>query len=199
MDLRAHGSSGGEKFYLGMQSSYDVLNILDSLYKMPETDNVVMMGKGIGAGIVIEAAALDHRQQTLILQSPYNSMENYLKSYATEKWGVLNYFLYPVSSRNLQRQIGVKIRDINMVKKIKKIENPLMVVIGEEDELISPDESKRVYIASPSMNKQIMIVKEAGHDNIDLIEGDAYFNKLSIFMVRSFPKQPKKSRFKKLA
>jgi uncharacterized protein len=199
IDMRAHGNSGGDKFYLGVQSQYDVLNILDSLYKLPETDNVVIFGKGIGAGIAVDVAALDYRQQSLILQSPYNDMRNYLKSYTSNKWGLLNYILYPISSRNLQRHIGVKIADINLSEKIKYLANPLMVILGSKDELINPEESKRVYVASPAVNKQILIVKDAGHDNIDITEGDAYFNKLSIFMVRSLPKQPKKTRFKKLA
>lgn len=199
MDMRAHGNSGGEKFYLGMQSPFDVLSILDTVYNLPETDNVVLFGKGIGAGIALEAAALDHRQQSLVLQSPYDKLENYVKNYAANKWGLLNYILYPISSRNLQRQIGVKITDVQLTERIKELVNPLMIILGTDDKLINPQQSKKVYVASPTLDKQIMIVKDAGHDNIDLVEGESYFNKISIFMVRSFPKQPKKSRFKKLA
>ena len=199
MDMRAHGNSGGEKFYLGVQSPYDVLNVLDTLYKLEETDKVAVLGKGIGAGIALEAVALDPRPQTLILQSPYDNMEKYIGSYTREKWGMLSYILNPISTRNLQRHIGIKPADIKLTDRIASVKNPVMVIFGTDDKLVKPEESKKVYVASPSANKQIMPVKNAGHDNIDLLEGDIYFNKISIFMVRSFPGKPKKTRFKKLA
>ena len=198
IDMRAHGTSGGEKFYLGMQSQFDVLNILDTLYKLPETENVAIFGKGIGAGIALNAAVLHNRKQSLILQSPYGRLDNYVRGYANDKWGVLNHMLYPISSRKLQREIGVKLSDIKLTEKIKETENPTMIIVAGKDEIVNPEESKKVFIASPAARKEILLVKEAQHDNIDLVEGDAYFNKISIFMVRSFPKQPKKTRFKKL-
>src|SRR5437764_6790922 len=100
-DLRAHGNSGGRKFSPGLVSVNDVRSVLDSLEQKQETKHIILMGMGIGAGIALQAAALDERCEVLVLQCPYDDFTKYLQRYAEREWKKMRGFYMPVLKRKL--------------------------------------------------------------------------------------------------
>src|SRR3569832_529706 len=70
-DMRAHGNSGGAKFSHGLISVDDVESVLDTIMNKRETSHIVLMGMGVGAGVAMQAAALDDRCEVVIALCPF--------------------------------------------------------------------------------------------------------------------------------
>jgi pimeloyl-ACP methyl ester carboxylesterase len=111
-DLRAHGNSEGLQFSPGLISVNDVKSVLDSLETKAETAHIILMGMGIGAGIAIQAAALDYRCKAVIAQCPYNDFSDYVHRYAKHEWQGMTKFYTPVLERELYLVLQYRDNDL---------------------------------------------------------------------------------------
>jgi pimeloyl-ACP methyl ester carboxylesterase len=69
----------------------------------------------------------------------------------------------------------------NNSEKIRLIKCPILIMHGENDSLISPQEAKLNYKNSCSNKKTLQILKGVGHNNMMMAKENAYFDSLSVF------------------
>ena len=70
---------------------------------------------------------------------------------------------------------GVKISEINTAKKALGIRIPTLVIHGESDKTIPVASGKKLYQSFPSdLEKQWLVVPEAGHNNILITDYPLY-------------------------
>src|SRR5258705_12955283 len=79
MDLRAHGSSGGNEFSPGPLAVNDVRQVIDKLFEEYYVEQLAILGIGTGAAIAVQTAAIDDRVSAIVLQSPCRSLDKYLE------------------------------------------------------------------------------------------------------------------------
>ncbi len=197
-DLRAHGYSGGDVFEPGRQSVMDVRLLLDSIYSWPETVNCSVLGVGVGALVAAEVALADDRPHALILQSPVATLDTLVEYEFENKWGKGYRWLLPVVKRNTLRRMGVGEDAFSIGSALATLDIPIMFVTGTADMLAPATKVLELYNLAISPRKELWFISGAGHNDADEVGGDAYYNRLSIFMVKSFPLRTNKSRFKKL-
>jgi uncharacterized protein len=197
-DLRAHGSSGGDKFSPGFLSVNDIKTVLDSLDNKEETKHVVIMGVGIGAGIAIQAAALDYRCEVLIAQCPYNDLSDYVHRYAEREWTGMKRLYSPVLERKLYLVLGYRDDDLILSDITASLRTPSLFISASEDSITLPSEARALFDSSAAEQKDLILVRKATHDNVEVIGGDAYYNVITEFINTSIPKKAKKVRYKKL-
>ena len=71
-DLRAHGSSGGDKITGGINEAQDVLGAYDFLLSRGASpDRIGVLGMSMGAGTSVLAVAEEPRIKGLVVDSPY--------------------------------------------------------------------------------------------------------------------------------
>lgn len=51
------------------------------------------------------------------------------------------------------------------------VKTPTLVVTGSEDELVFPTESLAVFDSSAAPKKDLLLIRKAGHQNIDELGG----------------------------
>lgn len=70
LDLRAHGESQGQSFAFGWDADQDIFAALDYLQGRPEVDpqRIGALGLSIGAEIILQAAARDHRLRAVVAE-----------------------------------------------------------------------------------------------------------------------------------
>lgn len=201
VDLRAHGESEGEKSTLGFLEARDINTILDSLEKKIKLSGLAVLGMGMGAAIAIKSASMDtsKRIKVIVLQSTFNNLPKYIELYSEDKWGLISKVFYSVMLRQLQYQLGYNLENMNITKMAKKIDRPMLFIVGNKDEVIPYKYSREVYDSSSSFKKDFWLVNGATHYTIKEIAEEEYFNKISVFVISSMPKRIKKTKFKRLA
>jgi uncharacterized protein len=197
-DLRAHGSSGGSHFSPGLLSANDLNAIIDTLESIPGTEHIVLMGIGIGAGIALQQAELDDRCAVLVVQSPFNNFSDYVDRYANRHWKGMRKFYSPVLNRKLVMILQHPTDELVLSEISRKISIPSFYIGASEDSITPFAECRIVFDSAASLEKDLILVKSATHDNIEFAGGEAYYNNISEFIIKSVPKKAKKVRYRRL-
>jgi len=115
-----------------------------------EEENLILVGQSIGTGVAVQMALEYQKIKSLILESPYTSLPDVAAS------------SFPFIPLNLLMK-----DQFDSLSKIKEIKAPLLVIQGGRDKVISPLLSRKLYNAANDP-KKIIIIEEAGHNNISL-------------------------------
>lgn len=198
-DLRAHGCSGGTEFSPGLVTVTDVKKIIDVLRQKPETKHIAVFGAGIGAAVAIQATSIDEGIEALVLQSPFKDFSDYIDKYSKRKWGSMSFILHVILERELERRLQYELTELNLSEIIRYVKTPALFICAENDRIVHPIETYAVYDSSDAKEKNLILVKNAGHDNIEQIGGEEYYNSIAQFIANVIPKKMKETRFKKLA
>ncbi len=197
-DMRAHGTSEGEYATFGHMEKYDVQNIIDTLMKEDPSKNIAVLGIGVGATIALQAANMDLRIKVIIAQSPFNNLYNFVKTYADEKWNILNPILFPMIKNHLEDELKFNLSSIDMVTLAKKITVPTLFIAGTSDKVLKSQSTREVFYECCALKKEYWPIKNATHSSIEETAGVTYYDRISIYLVNNMPKKSKKTRFKKL-
>jgi alpha-beta hydrolase superfamily lysophospholipase len=198
-DLRAHGESGGDIFTIGMPAIGDMKVITDTLLTFPETKHIVLFGMGIGSAIAMQSAVYDGRCDAIILQSPFNNLETYLNRYAYNKWGNMKYLWYPIFRKKVEKLLEYPVSELDLTKIASFNEAPILFITASDDDVVFTSETLQIFLASASQKKDLFLVKKADHNNMAAVGGEKYYNRISNFINTVLPREPKKTRYKKLA
>ena len=68
------------------------------------------------------------------------------------------------------------------LRKLARSQTPLLVLHGEDDTLITPDEGRAAYEASGAKDKRFVLIPERGHNTISL--HPLYWEELAAFLQR---------------
>lgn len=198
-DQRAHGNSGGSEFSPGLPAVDDVKRMIDSILDKKGTKNLVIMGAGIGAAIALQAAVYDNRCSALVLQSPFNTYETYIDKYASLKWGIMKDLWYPIFKRRTEALLQYPLKELDLRQIAAYTKIPSLFIIASEDTRVFTSETLQVFDASASEKKELFLVRNATESTIAKSGGEAYYNRITAFLLSILPKEQTISRYKKLA
>ncbi|MBE6644116.1 MAG: alpha/beta hydrolase [Ruminococcaceae bacterium] len=174
VDQRSHGDSDGRYITFGIKERFDVLSWCNYATELfGEDSKILLYGMSMGAASVIMAAELNLGKNVvgIIADSPFDSP----KSIITKVLGDMN--LSPTLTYPLIR-LGAVIfgrfdpNSASARAAAKKAEIPILILHGEEDELVPPYMSER--IAESSRTATLVKFKKATHCKAFLYDGDGY-------------------------
>jgi uncharacterized protein len=183
-DQRAHGKSGGTFCTFGFYEKLDVSKIVDSLHRREVFLPVGIQGASLGGAVALQALGHDKRLSFGIVESTFNTLENVIEEYG--------YDYFKFRSRWLARHVLSKSAliaqfrpfEVKPVDACRTIEQPILMVHGDVDEKIPIDFNKENFAALKSADKEFFIVQGAGHDNVGVIGGENYREKIFSFLNR---------------
>lgn len=156
-DYRGYGTSEGrpseKKAYLDVEAAYDYL--VQELNVSP--DRIIAYGRSVGAALTIDLAS---RKQVaaVIVQSPF------------------------VTAFRALTQIPILPFDkFNNLKKIMKVQFPILIIHGTRDTVIPFWQGKKIYNKANSP-KYYYWVEEAGHNDLFVVAEDRYWEVLHEFV-----------------
>jgi len=162
-DYRGYGRSPGRSSeattYLDGEAAMEFVR---SQLKV-EGKNLVIFGRSLGAAVAAEMASR-HDSRAVILESPFVSIREMAKAILPA---------LPIGSL-----LSAK---FDVIDKVGKITAPLLVLHGDQDEIIPFDQGQRVYAAAREP-KQFYRIKGAGHNDTFVTGGDAYYERLRQFI-----------------
>lgn len=141
-DYPGYGMSGGmpteEGCYRAIEKTY--LHLTETLGCEPK--DIILAGRSVGSGPTCWLA-VEKEHRGVVLISPF------LSAFRT----VTRIPIFPFD------------RFPNL-KRISKVKTPLLIVHGEEDQIIPFNDGKKLFELSPSTQKAFVPVPKAGHNNI---------------------------------
>jgi|GEM_PF-732202 len=188
IDLRAHGESGGRFTTAGFYERHDLDQVINELRasKPHETQEVVLFGISLGAAVAAVAAERRDDLRAVILDSPYHHYAAAAISHA--RYMNLPFgFLAPIAIRLGQWRSGVSYDEVAPAKTLRSARCPVMIVLGEQDPLVSVDEVasiERVFEGRAG-GSRVVRIPDAGHVLGIVADGARYRKAIEIFLNNS--------------
>jgi len=172
LDARCHGASGDEPFTSLPRFAQDIEAGMDWLACHPKVDaaRMAVMGHSVGAGAALLSATRRDDIRAVVSISafahPYEVMRRFLAvhhvPYFLLGWYVL---------RHVQRVIGARFDDIAPIRSMTLVRCPVLLVHGEDDDLVPFEDARRLLAAGPAGRVQLLAV--AGqHDLSEALQAD---------------------------
>ncbi len=151
VDYRGYGKSQGN-FPFEKQLYADATAAWDYLVKTRKIapQQIIIYGHSMGGAIAIDLAARHPEAGSLIVQSSFTSMS----AMADRSWW---FKLLPLQLLLTQK--------FDSLAKVRSLKMPVLYIHGTADRLIPAEMSRVLYKATPSDNKQLVLVANAPHEN----------------------------------
>jgi len=121
--------------------------------RVPDPRRRVLYGHSLGGPIAAEAALRGGGAAALVLESTFTSVSE------------------------MTHLSGLVTQRLDLLDKIQRLELPVLIVHGAEDDLVSPDMARRLYAAARGP-KRLLMVEGAGHRWVAFRARDAIFARL---------------------
>ena len=166
IDYRGYGRSEGTVSERGTyEDARAALQYLRSRKDL-EPKSVVLFGQSLGAAVATELAVREECL-ALVLEAPFASIREMAR---------VAFPLLPIGPLLRTRY--------DVTEKIKAVKAPVLVLQGDQDEVIPVEQGKKVFAAAPSP-KEFYTVRGAGHNDTFIVGGDAYFEAVKGFIERA--------------
>jgi hypothetical protein len=70
------------------------------------------------------------------------------------------------------------------MSRIRSMNHPLLVIHGEDDNVIPASHGRKLFAASPSTDKELNVISNVGHNDLFAIAGDEVVTLLETFAKR---------------
>ncbi len=158
-DARCHGRSDGDSFASLPRFAADLESALEWLQVQGDVDEtrVGVVGHSVGAGAALLLAAQRHDLAAVVSLSafahPATMMRRWLKSRRIPFWPLGAYILFYV-----QLVIGYRFDDIAPLRTIGKVNCPVLLAHGTEDETVPMSEAQEIYANRSDKQVHLLLV-----------------------------------------
>jgi fermentation-respiration switch protein FrsA (DUF1100 family) len=156
---RSHGRPTEDGLYQDGLAAYRYLT--ESLGVQPR--QLVLFGRSLGAAVAGEVAS-KRAVAGVILESAFPSVKALAREYL---WGFPAHWL--LAAR------------FNLAERLEKVRSPVLIIHGDRDDVVPFVMGQEVYQAARSP-KAFYRVEGADHNNLYVVGGKAYFQRLKQFM-----------------
>jgi alpha-beta hydrolase superfamily lysophospholipase len=169
VDFRGYGTSEGTPKYISMLKDAESIfrQYLALIKEKGFTGKVFVMGRSLGSASALKIAS-SHPEEVsgLILESGFAHTFNLLVNLG-------------VNPRLLD---GSKEHLISNQEMMKGAKMPVLVIHGEEDEIIPLEDGLDLYAAATNENKNMLVIPEAGHNTLMLYGLEEYMEAIKRFV-----------------
>lgn len=137
----------------------------------------MMLGQSMGGAYAVQVAALEKSPfQAMVVVSSFEKLQTVVRGETSELLGGLVGAAVSGSVEHVfSWKTGVRISEINTAEKAPNIRIPTLVIHGESDQTIPVASGKKLYHSFPAdLEKQWLVVPEAGHNNILITDYPLY-------------------------
>lgn len=181
IDLRAHGESEGEAFSIGFHETEEIKLAYDFIRAKGE-QRIIFWGMSVGAVVMTKAIAEYGLQPAqLILEMPFGSLQYHLRSRARNLGFPEEPFGFFVTFWTGAQQ-GYWGYGYKTAKYAKKIQCPVLVQWGQQDDYVREVEVRSVYEAIPGTSKKLVVYEKSGHVPLCWSENEKWVKEVERFL-----------------
>ncbi len=153
-DYRGYGRNPGEPSVETLKT--DGLAMYDYLTETLDIDasSLVLHGHSMGSFLSLFVAR-QREASGLVLESPVTDVEDWMDR-------LVPFLLKPLVSF----EIDTKLRTENNVRRIETISIPILIVVGDEDNITPKSMSEALFEAAGSEDKTLAVIEGGGHNDL---------------------------------
>lgn len=189
-DFRGRGESEGERSSEGDREQWDLLGAIDYVESRGiPAERIGLLGFSLGAGVSILVAAQEPRIAAVVSDGGFLDYMMDLKLLSIGRFYLPSWFAYLV---NLAGRIFFKtnFNNVSPIEVVDKVEQPIFFIHGEDDPVISAEESRELFVASDNVKDRLWIVPRTEHVNIYFKRPREYIERVSQFFNRYITRYP---------
>jgi fermentation-respiration switch protein FrsA (DUF1100 family) len=189
-DFRNAGMSGGKFTTVGYLEQRDLLGAIDYAASRRPGQRIGLIGFSMGAVTSLLAAAQDERVQTVVADSPFYSLDEYLKENLPVWTGLPRFPFNALIMTLVPLLLRADPRDVSPCRAVKQIgERPILLIHGTGDQTVPCEESQRLVQHALHPGSALWLVPGAGHVRSYAQRPEEYTEKVLAFL-RQTAKNP---------
>jgi uncharacterized protein len=167
IDYRGYGKSSGPfpSESLVHEDAQAAWNYLTQKHKIAPKD-IFLYGHSLGGAIAIELASHHPDIAGVIVEGTFTSLQA-----AAEQ--VSLYRLFPID--------WILTQQFDSMAKVRSLHVPILLIHGTADEVVAAEMSQELYAVAPGP-KQLLLVPDAGHNDVPKLGGSNYFQTIERFI-----------------
>ena len=186
VDQRAHHDSGGKTITFGIKERYDCMDWIRYINRrFGEKTKIVLAGISMGASTVLMAAdlGLPANVKGIMADCPFSEPKEILRE-------VMKQMKFPVTVTYTAVKLGAKLfggfdlEEYSAIEAMKHCSIPVLFIHGEADYFVPCNMSQKCYEACVSMDKKLVLVKDAAHGMSYCVDGELYKKETDEFLQR---------------
>lgn len=168
IDLRGHGHSSGDFLSFGQIDSQDLVQVMDALESggllVPP---VSVYGPSYGGSVALQTAECDPRIEAVIAVATFASFETILTPYIDHlhprlAWALPEAWSFRVLE-GANRLAGIDLFSLDNLRAIRTTSARVLVMHGENDELVDVDQARALYQACGSERCRLVVFPGKNH------------------------------------
>lgn len=177
--MRGHQGSLYNNITFGWDDRADVIDWIESIIEKDKKAKIALFGVSLGANAVTLASAEDlpKNVRLVISDSCYTSVDKVVKEYIKNETHLSSILATELISAFAKDKTGVSIKDADTIVKVRDIELPIMFINGENDIVVPPLLSKKLYENCEAEGVEEVIIENGTHGrNLEADEDDYWAN-----------------------
>lgn len=158
-EYRGYDGLSGSPTYPGLALDAEAALDATSLHFRIPVSDIVLYGHSLGSAVACEVAS-DKRPRALVLESPFSSAHA-----MAGRWKIFGVGLFWSRISRVH---------YDTLSRVADIPSPVHVAHGERDIIVPPHMGPAVHAAAKQRGR-LLLVPEAGHNDLALVGGDAYW------------------------
>ena len=135
-----------------------------------DPSRIALVGHSRGAGVSLLYASFDTRVKAVAAWSTVASFFRYTQ-HQKEEWEKQGFLPITIRSMKTRLRYGIEVlRDLernrekyDLVKAVQRLTVPLLILHGEADVSVKPEEAQKLYQTSDKSKTEFMLIPHAGH------------------------------------
>jgi len=183
-DFRARGKSGGDRSSEGDREQWDVLGAIDYVTERGiPIERIGLLGFSLGAGVALLVAAQEPRIPAVVSDSGFLDYMIDLQQLSIGSFHLPSWFAIFVAFAG-RIFFSVDFRKVRPAQVVEQVDQPIFFIHGEDDPVISAEETKELHDISDNPKDRIWIVPNAEHVNVYRKMPEVYVDRVSRFFQR---------------
>ncbi len=179
-DLRGHGENAKTITTYGIREGADLAKIIeDTRSRYPGLTQLGLHGESLGAATTISCLKYHPDVDFAVADCGFSDLENVLRGII--KAANAPSFVFELQDYGISHKYKVSLKDMRPIDALDDNTVPVMFIHGEDDTLITPDNSRRMYDRTKGV-REIHIVPGAEHAQSVLKDYDAYEGYVKAFI-----------------
>lgn len=179
-DARATGGSTGDRVTFGHRERADLIAAVEVLRKRGH-ERIACLGVSQGGATILYANKELGRLSCVVCESVYDDMTHAVDRRARRYTLLPGWLAFSLLVPFAESRIGLSIDAMSPVDHIAKLDCPLLLISGEQDDRVLPGDTERLFRAAREP-KELWMVPGAGHE--DLFHCPGYEERVTKFVQR---------------
>ncbi len=177
-DLRGHGESEGNYIGMGWDDRKDMLLWIDKILEIDPDAEIVLFGVSMGGATVMMTSgeeALPENVKVIVEDCGYSSVSDVFVYQLDDLFGLPEFPVIPAANTLTNIRAGYDLYEASAVDQVAKSETPILFIHGDADTFVPYEMVNEVYGAA-NVEKQKLIIPEAGHGDAEKVDPVTYWN-----------------------